>query len=106
MQEVSGAKASARDATGRAYACSDYVSQSSPLGGLVLENDPVRRRPRESPTKTRAPFWQLFRVEEQLKSGACRKKGGCTHSPPYSGTCGNSNGALLACTYARPGAQT
>ena len=27
-------------------------------------------------------------------------------SPPHSGTCGNSNGALLACTYARPGAQT
>eukprot|EP00964_Phaeocystis_antarctica_P026784 scaffold15077_cov49-Phaeocystis_antarctica.AAC.2 len=26
-------------------------------------------------------------------------------SPPHSGTCGNSNGALLACTYARPGAQ-
>ena len=39
----------------------------------------------------RAPFWQLFRVEEQLKSAACRKR--ATPSPPYSGTCGNAHPA-------------
>ena len=55
VQEVSGAKASAREATGRAYACTEHVPQRSPLGGLVRENDGVRRRPRDSPDKER-PF--------------------------------------------------
>ena len=35
----------------------------------------------------------------------CAPKKRAAPSPPHSGTCGNSNGALLACTYARPGAQ-
>ena len=59
VQEVSGAKASAREATGRAYACTEHVPQRSPLGGLVLKNDAVWRRP--SNTATERPFGGLSR---------------------------------------------
>ena len=57
VQELSGAKASAREATGRAYACTEHVPQRSPLGGLVRENDGVAHDARGGVQQrpTRAP---------------------------------------------------
>ena len=37
------------------HVCSDHVPQRSPLGGFVLENDPVWRRPPDPP-QTERPF--------------------------------------------------
>eukprot|EP00964_Phaeocystis_antarctica_P010790 scaffold5937_cov68-Phaeocystis_antarctica.AAC.6 len=54
---------------------------------------------------TRSALLATFQGGRAAKE-RCLAKTRAAPSPPHSGTCGNSNGALLACTHARPGAQT
>ena len=86
VQEVSGAKASAREATGRAYACTEHVPQRSPLGGLVRENDGVAHDafPRG---RHLAPNWRPFRGATAANAGSPGKKG-CPESAPLGGVGG------------------
>jgi hypothetical protein len=93
VQEESGAKASAREATGRAYACTEHVPQRSPLGGLVRENDGVAHDV-VSRGRHFAPNWRPFGVQQRLTPGSTKKKG-CPEPAPLEGV-GESNGALIA----------
>jgi len=86
VQEVSGAKASAREATGRAYACTEHVPQRSPLGGLVRENDGVAHDV-VSRGRHFAPNWRPFGVQQRLTPGSTKKKG-CPEPAPLEGVGG------------------
>ena len=83
VQEVSGAKASAREATGRAYACTEHVPQRSPLGGLVRENDGVAHDV-VSRGRHFAPNWRPFGVQQRLTPSSTKKKG-CPEPSPLGG---------------------
>ena len=86
VQEVSGAKASAREATGRAYACTEHVPQRSPLGGLVRENDGVAHDV-VSRGRHFAPNWRPFGVQQRLTPRSTKKKG-CPEPAPLGGVGG------------------
>ena len=86
VQEVSGAKASAREATGRAYACTEHVPQRSPLGGLVRENDGVAHDV-VSRGRHFAPNWRPFGVQQRLTPSSTKKKG-CPEPAPLGGVGG------------------
>ena len=86
VQEVSGAKASAREATGRAYACTEHVPQRSPLGGLVRENDGVAHDV-VSRGRHFAPNWRPFGVQQRLTPSSTEKKG-CPEPAPLGGVGG------------------
>ena len=71
----------------------------------------VRETTHAQKSQGQAPFTQEG-GRGALGAPASRTEGRCSRAQlrqivtNNSGTCGNSNGALLACTYARPGAQT